>query len=644
MNSSKIYDLAIVGFGPRGLSVLHRVVEELLLDPWGAQKRRFLICCFDNFSLGAGKIWNPKKNPHLLMNTVASQVTIFMDETIDNVKNIAKRKGPSLYEWTKLKAAEEYLQESGYTQLIEIAKQLDKDDYAPRILYGLYLKWVLAKLLVEAKAFVEIDLFTVEVVKLVKEDNIFSLSDAVGAEYRCFKLVLSTGHVDHRVDNAEKKLIAYAKKNQLTYVRPCDAAYADLSNILPQSTVVIRGLGLNFFDYIILLTVGRGGTFQRTSSGSMVYMKSGQEPLILAGSLRGVPHQARGKNEKGVSRRHIPVFLTREKILELQAISKDSGGLNFMVDVWPLIMMEVEYVYVSTLLKKHGIALTDEHCQEIVHALKISRTKCYNYVRELLGFDYDFDLHHLLTPTATADFSSVKAFNHWMLQYLSEDIEAALSGNVSNPLKAALDALRDLRNEIRQLIDFGVVSIASVKNHVEKFYNRHNNFLSIGPPVERILQLKALIEAGVVINLGPEMFVEKYAGKFVAFSPFIRDSYFYAESFIEARISPINVHLVDSKLISSLLTQNIASSYKRLDTNAEEGEVCLGAIETLPSHTNECLGNMGGLFVFGIPTEGYRWATSAGIRPDVGSVILTESSEMAKKIVHDFLSGEENTG
>lgn len=79
----------------------------------------------------------------------------------------------------------------------------------------------------------------------------------------------------------------------------------DLSAVKPGERVLLRGLGLNFFDYQALFTHGRGGVFTRVD-GRLVYRPSGREPRLYAGSRRGVPYQARGENEKGAHGRYHP--------------------------------------------------------------------------------------------------------------------------------------------------------------------------------------------------------------------------------------------------------------------------------------------------------------------------------------------------
>lgn len=55
-----------------------------------------------------------------------------------------------------------------------------------------------------------------------------------------------------------------------------------------------------------------------------------------------------------------------------------------------------------------------------------------------------------------------------MLDYLREDVKEATLGNVEGPLKAALDIMRDLRNELRLIVDHRGISGVSRQEHLGK--------------------------------------------------------------------------------------------------------------------------------------------------------------------------------
>ena len=61
--------------------------------------------------------------------------------------------------------------------------------------------------------------------------------------------------------------------------------------------MIVRGLGMNFFDYLSLLTLGRGGAFRNDLTGrdALEYVPSGREPHLVVGSGRGIPYRAKGR-------------------------------------------------------------------------------------------------------------------------------------------------------------------------------------------------------------------------------------------------------------------------------------------------------------------------------------------------------------
>jgi uncharacterized NAD(P)/FAD-binding protein YdhS len=127
--------LAIVGFGPRGLSVAERLcanVESLLPDG-----QELVIHLVDPYVSDGGQVWRSTQNQALLMNTVACQVTMFVDDTVDCAGPVVR--GPSLYEWARSIAL------IGIPNVPEAVRSeaatLGPDDYPSRAFYGSYLQW-----------------------------------------------------------------------------------------------------------------------------------------------------------------------------------------------------------------------------------------------------------------------------------------------------------------------------------------------------------------------------------------------------------------------------------------------------------------------------------------------------------------------
>ncbi|MET9427067.1 FAD/NAD(P)-binding protein [Streptomyces sp. NPDC003036] len=589
--------IALVGAGPRGTSVLERLCASV---PELAPGAPLTVHVVDPAPPGPGRVWRTDQPAELLMNTVASQVTVFTDDSVRCEGPI--RRGPSLYEWA---ATRSY--------------GLGPDDYPTRACYGAYLEWAFTRTVREAPPEVTVRVHRARAVRL--EDGpegpdgpqTLELDDGT-ALTGLSAVVLAQGHLPSAAGRVEAELEAYAERHGLRYLPPANPADLDLSGVAAGEPVLLRGLGLNFFDHMALLTEGRGGTFERTDSG-LVYRPSGREPRLYAGSRRGVPYQARGDNEKGASERHEPVLLTADVIETFRKRAEAGDPPDFLAEIWPLVAREVETAYYERLLPAapgfrtryladpdatlaaYGVAEADRWCWE-----RLSR------------------------PYGDETFRSPAEHRAWLLAYLRRDAAQAALGNVSGPLKAALDVLRDIRNELRQIVDHAGLSGGSRRDHLDRWYTPLNAFLSIGPPRRRIEEMAALIEAGVLAVVGPRLRVRAEGGAFVGESPDVPGSAVAATTLIEARLPEPDLRRTGDALLAGLLAAGACR------THVVDG-YDTGGLDVTP-RPYRLIDRQGRAhprrFAVGVPTEGVHWVTAAGARPGVDSVTLSDADAVAR--------------
>ncbi|HKN57047.1 MAG TPA: FAD/NAD(P)-binding protein, partial [Amycolatopsis sp.] len=477
--------VCVVGAGPRGLSVVERLSANA-----GERGRGLVVHLVDPHVGTGGRVWSTEQPPSMLMNTVASQVSMFTDESVECEGPVAR--GPSLYEWARMLPLLEAFDHYPQPVLAE-ARELGPNSYPTRAFCGHYYNWVLRKLIGTAPPGVRIRTHARSAVAVDDEPGgtqIVALSDGTRlAELDA--VVLALGHVDMPLEEQERQLAGFAATHGLHYQPPANPAEVDLSAIEPGENVVLRGMGLCFFDYLALLTVDRGGRFERVHGG-LVYRPSGREPMIHAGSRRGMPYQARGENEKGVSGRHEPRFLTRQAIARLRG---HAPRVRFDADVWPLIAAEVELVYYTTLLRDRPGA-----AEAFAARYPAERSALLDEfeVRQAQRWDWD----RIAAPCAGRLFASPAEFHATLRENLRDDVRRARRGNVSDPVKAALDVLRDLRNEVRLVVDHSGVSGSSYRDELLAGYTPLNAYLSIGPPASRIEEMIALLDAGVLTVVG----------------------------------------------------------------------------------------------------------------------------------------------
>ncbi|SER55183.1 FAD/NAD(P)-binding protein [Actinokineospora terrae] len=613
--------VCVVGMGPRGLSVLERICANARDFP----RVELTVHVVDPHHPGAGGVWRTSQDRQLLLNTVASQVSMFTDDSVDLSGRLEV--GPSLYEWARFLVL--MGNSEGYPEeVLAQARELGPDSYPSRAFYGHYLKWVFRRVVRQAPGTVRVEVHRSRAVSLedatgtVDGPQTVLLEDGTRLDDLA-AVILAQGHVPVRPSASEEGLAAYAAEHGLTYVLPSNPADVDLSAIQPGTAVALRGLGLNFFDHLALFTLGRGGRFER-EDGRLVYRASGREPQLYAGSRRGVPYHARGENQKGPSGRHDPLVITPEVIADLRA----QRGIDFRTQLWPLIAKETETVYYATLLaQRECVCVADRFRERYL-------TKSWGDPAEALlldefGIPNDdrWDWERIATPYRGQVFADQDAFQRWLLDYLSADAAQAQQGNLDNPLKAALDVMRDLRNEIRLVVDHNGLSGHSHRDHLDGHYTPLNAFLSIGPPAARIEQTVALIEAGVLHVMGPDvrLRVDPDEPGFVLESPAVPGSVVRATVLIEARLQEIDLRRTADPLLGKLMATGQCRLHK-------VGEYETGglAVTARPYHVIDADDRAHPRrFAFGVPTESVHWVTAAGIRPGVNSVTLGDSDAIS---------------
>jgi uncharacterized NAD(P)/FAD-binding protein YdhS len=606
--------VAIVGAGPRGTSALERLCASAgdFLTPGS----RLTVHIVDPCAPGAGRVWRTDQSQQLLMNTVSSQITMYTDKSVTCDGPI--RPGPSLHEWAVSSAGG--------------VPELGPDDYPTRALYGRYLAWVFSETVRHAPEGVEVEVHAARAVRLDDGpggSQVLTLSDG-GALYGLSAVMLALGHLPLLRSPEELQLATHAARHGLRYIEPSNPADVELSAIAPGENIFLRGLGLNFFDYMALLTMGRGGRFSRDAAGGKLqYHPSGSEPRIYAGSRRGIPYQSRGANAKGVDGRHDPLLLTEDVIAGFRRRAESGNPPDFLAEIWPLVAKEVETVYYGLLLKQRGseaekraefqerylsAPYASPHEPEILDEFGIPAEKRWSWEK-------------VSKPHGKRAFGSADEWRGWLLNYLREDAEEAALGNVEGPLKAALDVLRDLRNEVRQIVDHAGLGGVSRRDHLDGWYTPLNAFLSIGPPLQRIEQMAALIEAGVLEVLGPRPEVRACRGGWLVRSPLVPGEPVRVTTLVEARLPEPNLARTADDLLSHLLRT------KQCRSHTLQGCYDTGGLDVTqsPFHIIDALGRAHPRrFAVGVPTEGVHWVTAAGIRPGVNSVTLQDNDAMVR--------------
>lgn len=612
--------VAVVGAGPRGLAVVERFVslaattgEEIDLD-W-----------YDDTSFGAGRVWSPYGTTALLMNTVCSQLSAFPDASTGFGDEYVH--GPAFYDWLQTPEAAHWLKNDHVLQAERA--DVEPNTYTSCALYGAYLTWSADRIISAAGPNLRIRRISKRVTALDRDREIRRVSTSDDAQRDYDYVALALGHLSAQLTSKENRRLMTAKDADFLYVPTGDATVRTAAKLADKQHVLLLGLGLTFFDYLELLTTRLGGRYVRAQDG-LRYEPSGTEPRLYVSSRRGVPYHARGVNEKAPDERWEPKFLTLDYTKQLRR-QRETGPVSFGRDVWPAVVREVELAYTLAQANEHSARVTTEE----VHAALTAGPEAYRQLRQSAGLPAaGFPWEAVLEPRISTDgVESIAQYQQRAIAYLQHDITEARWGNKRGAFKAALDVLRDIRNEVRQAVQEGTITDWSFREELSSFYTPFNSFVSIGPPLYRVEQLAAAIRAGTVTLLPPDPFISPDAdmrtvtvtGRYFPTEPIS------VEAVVEARQPRVDALGTADDLLQNLLNAGLVGVHRFDDNFTSSGAV---AVNPRDFRVLDPQGQADDrVLLYGVPSEGLHWGTAATIRPFVNSVIFQDANSIAHTIL-----------
>lgn len=598
--------IAIIGMGPRGLNVLERITA-YACDQKNHQN--IAVHLIDPGVPGEG-VHHSSQPDYLQLNTVASQITLFMDPTVVEAGPLIE--GPSLYEWAV----------GNWKHPLP----LGPNTYLPRSAFGEYLNWVYKFLIARLEQHCEVHLHTCTASDIEQTaSQSFVIQTTNGKTINADYLFLTTGHSENHPDaqDIERRAFVATHSFNNTHLRYVvtgpQPIHTQLDEISPDASVAIEGMGLTAIDAITALTAGRGGRFERDESGVLNYLPSGAEPSLALFSRSGIPFAARAVNQKGVSGQYQARFLTREQINKWKLAHKP-GELDFHNHIFPLILRDMAHAYyLSYAARLHGSSFAELLDSTLVH---LDTAAAENVLRECCPQIPRFSWDTLANPISRNALASKEHFHQWLTDYLEQDLAEAQEGNCESPIKAACDVLRDIRDNLRQVVDFGALSAASHKRFMNEFVPVMNR-LAVGPPLQRTEEMLALMRAGyLMVSFGPEtrahMDGESYS--FTIKSASLPDREFRADVLIRARVPKSSPNQDKSPLLYRLLEKGLVRPFTNQGMEIGGIDVDEG-LHIIPL-SGKPLSNA---WALGTLCEGAKFYTYIVARPFVNSTALVDA-------------------
>ncbi|MGX5716863.1 FAD/NAD(P)-binding protein [Arthrobacter sp. MAHUQ-56] len=603
----------IIGAGPRGTSVLERLLAHMAAaNTSGGRQATLHVDVVDPYPAGPGHVWQPGQSRLFLMNTQSFYPTLVpQDPALP-----APVAGTTFDQWRE-RQQREPLPSLTTDELAELAV-LQPNDFPSRALYGRYLQSTLADLLEKAPHGVTID-FHETAAESVRRlpDGTFDVGLATGATIRAGSVVLALGHIPSRLNPEQRELQAAGGQLGLQYFPPAVPADVDWTRIPAGEPVLVRGMGLNFFDTMGQLTEGRGGKFV-AKGNRLEYEPSGQEPRIIAASRRGTPYRAKAE-QAGYYASSLTLRYLTEAALERLA----TAGIrpSFDHDLWPLLHRDALWAYYSTLVRSQPGAVPDAPAflaalEEALHPHAHSAANWEDGVESVLavhvGPRHRLDLLGLAAPLAGRTFASRAEHDAAVVEFLLDDARRSALGE-DDPVKMAIAALHHGRAVLKTAVADGGITDESWVAGLRGWFESFVEGLASGPPALRSEQLAALARAGVVSFVGPDpkFAVDRKARMFTASSPWVAGPPVTARTMVEALAPGNRVSANDSPVLEQLLADGLVRP--RLMMTAEGAPVQSTGLDVLP-HPYRPVGANGSvtenLYVLGLQLSSSQWGTA----------------------------------
>jgi uncharacterized NAD(P)/FAD-binding protein YdhS len=469
---------AIIGLGPWGLCVLERTISRARSS--GVPVRLHLV------EPGrVGGVYATDQPDYLVLNNPCGQLSLFT-----NIDDELPPYALTFFDWVRV---------SGYRRIGEqyvigdAGELVASTDYLPRRLMGEYLAWMYDVLMNDLPANLEVvrhfaSASDIELQLGGKE----SITLDNGTSLTVDHVVMTTGHTTNvdlpHAPGAPDFLPPYPVEDFNATIAPGD-------------NIAIAGMGLVSFDLLAAFTTGRGGLYVGQGA-QRHYQPSGREPHIYLYSRSGVPYCAKAAHGVDSTGQYQPVVCTPSAIQNLiMPVGATRQHVDFRRDILPLIFAEMSVRYFEqSAAQNDGAEAADAVRQQLVTAWR--EGDFTSNVEKLQSRYGPFDPYDNLFADTPTHFASDAEYQEHMYGMIEADLHESLSVSGS-PVKAAQEVTRILRDQLRDVIEFGGLSLESYVDFQTNVRGKINR-IEAGPPALRSQQLLALLDAGIVqMPFGP---------------------------------------------------------------------------------------------------------------------------------------------
>lgn len=571
-----IRKVAIIGGGPKGIYGFERLTAWLKICTPSERVEIHIYNRSDSF--GAGENYRTKQPSYLVMNNPAGEINMWSDE-----KPLPVVPEPhSFQEWLN--------------QIERI--NISKNDYTSRAMAGRYLSHGFDSITSNLPENVYGNYMVGEVIDIYNDSGKYSIRlKAEGNEKtdQYDHILLATGHPKYRETKETLNLQSFTDEHEkagyVPFVYPAETVF---SNVPPNCSVGMKGMGLTFVDAVLALTEGREGRFERDEkTDKLNYVPSGKEPkVIYPFSRSGLPMFPR----KSVPNQNNELVFFKRSVMQRFETGKK---LDFEQQIWPLLKKDMTYAYYDIAMKSAGYPMGLFVCNDFEDVERFVAEYHKKFPSEIR-----FDVEKFLNPLLAVNVYKGERYNQYIKSLYNDYLKEARKGELKSPLAAVTAVWRKASSLFCEVYSFGGFTPESHRYFDSSIRGKLNR-VTFGPPVKSAEKIYALMEAGMLnfdAARNPELVLDEEYGSFILQSK-PNNTRYPVQYLVDARIPKVSLADDPSPLFQNLLNRGLITIYEnRLGKDAYRPGAINITRQGFVINKNGRINR--GIAVTGTPTEG----------------------------------------
>ncbi|QTE22544.1 FAD/NAD(P)-binding protein [Polaribacter cellanae] len=450
-------ELAIIGFGPRGLYSLECLCANLSKKK---KVQHISISIFENEEdLGAGKVWNTKQPDINWINISERALKGLSGRKEINFGDFTIPAFPSYKKWLPKKD--------------KFLSKITPDKFPPRNKVGRYLVERANSIIAVLEKHKMVKTSNAVIVNIDFDSKKFTLTDLEKNTFFFDEVLLTIGHQTTKFDkDVETYEIQSLDKKHTSFsqVYPLETIIKS-KKIAPNTNVAIRGLGLSMIDAVRALTIEKGGSFKILDKKTfeLEFIASKEIPYkIIPYSLDGLPMAPKPIHAKmdaifKPSKKQLKLF--KKSIKNIASGKEETTGNEFLKKVTAQVSAEV-YLNLENRIP-----------------LKIDKKE----VKKIITYWLEDNFYkHELIEDSNQDIATI----------LASFVEMAIGKRAVSLDYCVGQVVRHCQPTLYKIFSHANVS-EEIIGEVIKLDEQLKRY-SYGPPIESLQQLLALHKAKVV--------------------------------------------------------------------------------------------------------------------------------------------------